>query len=194
MTEVRILLKHSASQCNRALLGYLHTNIDSLKRQLQVKTIIVYDNEISVLNGKIKQLPALIVSGRAPITGSDAIKKYLNQYTAGLETGDAFDLDNYWNDEIRMREGEGDSDAEGDLMDAVKSRALEHTEHRKSVTKSRNQKQGSSHVDDDIPARSGGSHKEDDSPTSDNICMEPIVDDDPDMAKYWANQENTPGF
>lgn len=187
--DARILLKCSASKCNRDLLSFLHSRHKTIKKGFKLKVIIVYDDIIHKLGkGGIKKLPVMIINGKA-ITGSTAIQKRLSQCdskTPSASVASSIDegcnLEDYWNQE--MHSGEDDTN-ENDLMEQVKNRALEQSiHHRESSTKSSHKKDptiASDHMDNIIMDDIGGDKVSD-------------LESDSIMKKFWENQESTPGF
>jgi hypothetical protein len=168
--DARILIKHSTSKCNQELLQFLHQNLSTIKKKYNLKTIIVYDEHIAKLENCVKKLPMLIVGGKS-IVGNADIKKFLSPTSTA--SADPCDLDDYWNKEMHSK----DDDVDEDEMDKVKNRALDQSVKRTTSSKKK------------PPV------KEDDEP--DNIQLkdlDSIIDDDPIMQKFWANQESTPGF
>jgi hypothetical protein len=189
--EARILVKHSASKCNKELLNFLHSNIKRIKQKYSLKVVVVYDDLIPKLGEKIKQLPVLITSDGA-ITGNTAIQQKLvsklgitNAKTAvpARDMGTS-DLQDYWNSEMHSGVDEP-LDQSDVLMDAVKNRAIDETsKHRESRPKKKKRETiTSSAREDNIQL---------DNVKGDKISD--MVDNDPIMQKFWANQESTPGF
>jgi hypothetical protein len=185
-----ILIKHSTSKCNKELLQFLHQNIALIKKKYILKIIIVYDDMIPKLGKNIKQLPLLIVGGNS-IVGNAAIHQHLapsvgESTVIGKTPKDVSncDLDDYWNKE--MHSGvDNDMDENDDLMDAVKRRAMDQTQHHQETNKPKKKKCEpivSSTRRDNIQLQNVGDKISD------------IVSDDPVMKKFWENQECTPGF
>lgn len=191
MSDARILLKYSVSNCNKELLQFLHQNIGSIKKRYSLKVIVVYDSLIPKLGNTIKKLPVLIVNGNLT-TGNTAIRQLLVPMAeqSGIvknsqtDKGD-IDLENYWNKE--MHSGmDNDMDDGDDLMDAVKRRALDQSQqHRESNKKQEKKREPimSNTREENIKLDmvSGGK-------------ISDMVDGDPMMQKFWENQESTPGF
>ena len=193
--DARVLIKHSTSKCNEKLLTWLHSNINTIKKSINLKVIVVYEKHYSKLGNKITKLPALILNGTL-VTGNSEIKKYITNAinAGGKKTGKSNiepvvcdDLAEYWNKE--MHSGLDDDDAcneADDLMDAVKRRALDATMTHKENTAKK-------------PARRETvvSSARQDNILLDNIKPDKISDmvgNDPMMQKFWENQEETPSF
>jgi hypothetical protein len=186
--DARILLKYSASRCNKELLSFLHENIDTINGKFKLKVIIVYDDLIPKLKNKVNKLPVLIINGK-PVTGNSAIRQHL---TSKVEQGgkdnskgmESCDLENYWHNE--MRSGV-DEDSDDNLMDIVKSKALEQSIHHRENSKA---------------IASKGSKKNTVKPTTrqESIKLKGVdrdkisdIEEDPFMKGFWDNQETTPG-
>jgi regulator of replication initiation timing len=195
MVACKIIIKHSASACNKELLSFLLNNIAGIKKRHTLKVLIVYDNEISTVKGKLSRLPALITSNGKVFTGNSDIRGYLsttNTSTKKTEkqqqqqqqqqgSGDN-ELENFWHSEMHSKDEGGGEDDESDLMEAVKQRALQHTidlqeKNNKSAKKKR--------------APPPSAHVESTPKHADNVKISDMTTD-PMMAKFWENQEETP--
>ena len=188
--DVRVLIKHSASKCNKEMLSFLHQNINVIKKKFSLKVIVVYDDLIHTLGSKIKTLPVLII-GNDSVTGNTAIKKYLmrsdteTKTVANHTTVDQHNLTNFWNTEMHSGT-DNKMDETDDLMDSVKERALARTQHYVEKGKSTPKKKESI-ISSDV---------------HDNIDMDILSKDDisnmsggDDMVQMFLdNQESTPGF
>ena len=191
--DARILIKNSNSKCNKDLLTWLHSNINTLKKNVLIKVLIVYENLYPKLENKIKKLPVLIINGNL-ITGNNAIKTHLSNIAGSdsnskrkqIMNGGEDDLMDYWNTEMHSGIDEGCDDESEDMMEQVKKRALDMTiTHKDNLNK--NQKHREPIVSNT---------------RQDNIQMEDIksdkisdmVSEDPIMRKFWENQEKSPGF
>lgn len=182
--DARILLKHSTSKCNQELLSFLHQNIGTIKQKISLKVIIVYDELIPKLGNNIKQLPVLIMGGKS-ITGNNAICQQLSvslDKTVVKKDAAPSELSDYWNSE--MHSGVDDDIGDNDnLMESVMRRATEQSLNHKEISKPKKKSDSRSKTrDDNIQLQDVGDKISD------------LVDDDPMMQKFWANQESTPGF
>ena len=166
-------MKHSTSVCNRELLNYLHENVNILNRSYNLKVIIVYNEMLPKLKGRISSLPALLIGNTVTI-GNTNIKNKLENTRQIQNENDS--LDDFWNAEIRT---EGDNvDEEDGVMEKAKTRALEMAmSQKKQPTKISTAQQSKTHTR-----------------TTKKITEAKIVDDDPFMRKYWENQEESPGI
>lgn len=185
MSSCRVLVKYSMSKCNKDLLEFLIRNVDVIRKRCSLQVLVVYDENITMLKGKVSKLPALIMGGRV-ITGNSAIRKMLlppvgpAQAAAQKDTGSS-DLQEYWSQE--MHANDDNEDDEDGVMEKVKhaalGRSIQHQEqHAKKKPKKRE------------PVT-----------TDNNIAMADIqgasvadLETDPYMAMFWANQETTPGM
>lgn len=187
--DARILIKHSASKCNKELLEFLHKNIRVIKSRFALKVIIVYDDLIPKLGAKIKRLPVLIINNSA-VTGNSNIRDRLISSIGVTKVKDVAqdkgcdDLHDYWNSEMHSGKDE-QLDASEDLMEGVKNRALEQSQqHREAQPKKKTSKPVvSSAREDNIQLETMQGDK-----------ISDLVDNDPIMKKFWDNQESTPGF
>ena len=142
MTDVHILIKHASSDFNKDLLSYLHNNIEQLKKQYNIKVVVVYNNMIPKIRTHIKRLPAMVVDGMLH-TGNDAIKKRLSVNTVSSAGGmqDSIyppnTVDSFWEDEM-YNSSDDKSDDEtsimADVMDKVAVRTMEHSKAQKRRT------------------------------------------------------------
>lgn len=182
-----ILVNKTASECNRDLLSFLHNNTSSIKSKLVNRTVkfIQYYNKSNHSKLKIKSLPVLLVNNKK-FYGKSAIKKYIlsgnvkSNKTSVKNTSD--DLQSFWKEEMYSKEDNVDTDES--IMDDVRKRALDATMIRNEQNNSKKRKPRNP-----LPT-----------PRKNNIEIEPIntdniadMVDDPMMAKFWANQEYTPG-
>lgn len=188
--DARILIKHSASKCNKDLLTFLHTNVKNIRKKYNVKVIIVYSELIPKLGNSIKQLPALIMNGNV-FVGNAKIKQQFVTTTAAAPTANGIqdmgcdDLQDFWNQEMHSGADEQLNEDEN-LMDAIKSRAMDQTtKHREQLRPSKKKRETvvSSARQDNIQLDSMNTGK-----------ISEMVGNDPMMQKFWANQESTPGF
>jgi len=184
----QILLKKSASKCNKDLMSFLHTNVNIIKKRLggkKSKNFVDYYNKSIHSKKKIKSLPVLVLSNKL-IYGKRAIQKYFlveNEGSNKIATGNnGTDLQNFWKEEMYSKKD--NSLDEDDVMEDVRRRALDQTLSRNEQKK---------------PKRKEPEYPEP-VPRSENIKLENIQSeniadmvDDPMMAKFWENQECTPG-
>lgn len=191
MIEARVLIKHSPSKCNKELLDFLHRNIKSIKKKINIKVIIVYDDLISKLPKNIKRLPVMILHGVA-VTGNADIRQRIiamlgtTQVKSKQPIRDmgASDLEDFWNGE--MHNGTDNEHPDDTLMETVKNKALDVSMKRQETTpklKKRSNPIISSSRNDNIQLEQIKGNK-----------ISDLVDNDPMMQKFWANQESTPGF
>lgn len=190
--NARILIKYSSSKCNKSLLDFMHSNINSIKNHADVKIIIVYEDLYDRLEGKVNKLPVLILDGRL-ITGNGNIKQSLMDIvksgtTAHTSTGtngnNSIDLQEYWNAE--MHSNMDDNCDEDDPMEKVKIEALSQTmSHNEQMTKRPKKKRDTTNEERHDNIQIGG--------ISTNKISD-MVSDDPIMQKFWENQEETPGM
>lgn len=185
--DAHILIKNSASKCNKELLTWLHSNIGTLKKSLSIKVVIVYEELYSKLNNKIKQLPTMILNGKT-FTGISSIKSKLtemanskknngNHFSAGSEHDT--DLANYWNAEMHS----GVDNDENEEMDKIKRKAVDMSvNHKKLFTKKKKNNDSVSNT------------REDNVQIDNTDKISDMIPDDPMMQKFWENQETTPGF
>jgi hypothetical protein len=171
--DARVLIKHSASKCNKELLQFLKKNVNYLRDRYSMKVIIVYAENIHILKTKIKQLPALIIEGGL-FVGNQEIKKRLLSPHRSTIIPQADDLENYWNNVMNSKDQEEES--ETSIMDAVKAKTLEQTKTR---TESLNSKRKQSKRSPSPVIYKGGAET--------STISE--LDDDPYMKQYWENQE-----
>ena len=189
-----ILIKNSSSKCNEELLTWLHSNINTIKKKLSLKVIIVYENLYPKLDGKIKKLPVLIVNN-GTVTGNAAIKKSISglvstapqssQQPATQPLGNNNDLTDFWNAEMHSG-GDEDNGSEEDVMDQVKRKALNvSSEHKASLKQKPKRRETivSSSRDDNIQMKDIEPAK-----------ISDMVGNDSMMQSFWENQETTPGF
>lgn len=183
-----ILVNKRASECNRDLLSFLHNNTNSIKKKLaniRHNKFVQYYNKGTHSKLKLKSLPALLVKNQK-IYGKSAIKKYILSGTVKPNKSSvkdtSNDLQSFWKEEMYSKEDNVDTDES--IMDDIRKRALDATMTRNEQTNSRKKKPRNS-----LPT-----------PRESNIETEPIntdniadMVDDPMMAKFWANQEYTPG-
>jgi len=93
--DARVLIKYSTSKCNETLLTWLHSNINTIKKSINLKVIVVYEKHYSKLGNKITKLPALILNGTL-VTGNSEIKKYItNAINAGGEKTGKSNIDEF---------------------------------------------------------------------------------------------------
>ena len=191
--DARILIKNSTSKCNKELLTWLHSNINTLKKKMSLKVIIVYENLYPKLENKIKKLPALVINGNL-ITGNNAIKTQLSNVAGAsgvskkkqIIDGGSDDLMDYWNAEMHSGADDNCDDETEDMMDQIKKRALDMTmTHKENLNKKPKRKETivSSARQDNIQL---------DIIKPDKISD--MVSGDPMMQKFWENQETSPGF
>jgi hypothetical protein len=189
MVTCKIIIKHSTSACNKELLSFLLINIAGIKKRHALKVLIVYDNEISTVKGKLSRLPALITSNGKVFTGNSDIRGYLSttntstKKTEKQQQGSGGDeLENFWHSEMHSKDDGGGEDEENDLMEADKQRALQHTidlqEKNNKTAKKKKAPPPSVHVES-TPQHAG------------NVKISDMTND-PMMAKFWENQEETP--
>jgi hypothetical protein len=183
--EARVLIKYRTSKCNKSLLAFLQNNAAAIKKRVNLRVVIVYDELYPKLKGKVSKLPALILNG-ALITGNNAIQGRLGGLIKDATTGKApapapigDDLESFWNDEMNSGVDEEYAD---DKADKVRSRAMDAAmETRKQSTKKTKRI---------APAVSNPG----DAARMDNIQPDKIsemIDDDPIMRKFWENQETS---
>jgi hypothetical protein len=172
MITANILMKHSASTCNKELLSYLHENINRINRNYNLKVVIVYNEMLPKLKNRISSLPALLIGDTVTIGNSNIKNRLETSRRQPAMENDS--LDDFWNAEIRA---EGDNvDEEDGVMEKAKTRALEMAmSQKKQPTKAPTKKTS-------LPL------------SSKKIREAKIVDDDPFMRKYWENQEESPGM
>ena len=184
-THARIIIKHSASKCNKDILSFLHKNADSIKKRYKISVVLVYKDLIPKLKNKIDKLPALVHNGRL-ITGKSDIKKFLIPPTEkGPRDMGVCDLEDYWHNEMHSSlDGDTvDDDGTADIMDGVKKRALDQSMQHRESSKPRKKKKDvvvSNSREDNVPI--------------DNTRISDMVGNDQMMQKFWQNQETTPGF
>ena len=203
MVDARILIKNSTSECNRELLDYLHANVAAIKKGANLKVLVVYDDLMGKLGGKIKKLPALIMGGEV-FVGNAAIKTQLatvmnggrgissgakvERGGVGGDVGD--DLTDFWNSEMHSGVDDDGDDNDSNRDSMIKQRAMEQSmEHREQAKKKPGRQEVKMQQGQGLP-RGDNVHMGD-------LKMDRIsdlVDDDPMMAKFWENQESTPGF
>ena len=190
--DARILLKYSTSACNKDLLQFLQQNVKLIKKQFDLKVLVVYDELIPKLGKNIKKLPLLIINGKA-ITGNTAIRQKLlagsdadiTSTPAVKKKASACDLEDYWNEEMHSGK-DNEMDESEDLMEAVKQRALDQSMvHQESINKKEKRR-------DPIVSSARQDNIQLDNVSGDKISD--MVNDDPMMKKFWDNQEATPGF
>lgn len=187
MVDCKILIKYSTSKCNEELLGFLIRNISDIRKRYALQVLVVFDENIPMLKGVIKKLPALILRNNV-ITGNSAIRKTLLPSVGSVGSVGSLsgmknnDLHDFWSEEIHGKD-DNNMDEATDIMESVKSRAMQQSvQHREKSKKTPKQRK---------TIVSGA---------SENIAMSDIqggtisdlVADDPMMAKFWENQEETP--
>ncbi len=91
-----IFVKHSNSKCNKELLSYLLQHKQRLKKEYNIKVIIIYEYMIPKLDKKITKLPVFINNGNI-ITGNEAIINYIKP-KQNKQVSD--DIHSFWNIEI----------------------------------------------------------------------------------------------
>ena len=187
--NAHILIKNSASKCNKELLTWLHSNIVTLNKSVSVKVVIVYEELYPKLNNKIKQLPTMILNGKT-FMGLNLIKSQLTEMAGSkknkekhfsLGSENNTDLANYWNAE--MHSGIDDADDDNAEMDKIKRKAVDMSVSHKKIFKKKKKKS------DDVSDKMEGNIQID---STDKISD--MIPDDPMMQKFWENQETTPGF
>jgi hypothetical protein len=196
----RILLKYSASQCNKDILYFLSSNINEIQQSIPLKVIIVYDEMINKLGGKIKKLPAMVYASQI-IVGNADIQKFISDKIGqgkngnsnnsvkskveGLQSTTNNDLNDFWNSEMHSGEDESNTgEGSDEMVETMKSRALNQTLQHNEQLKPRTKKRESVMTTSDDSNMSL-------STDNDNISQ---MDDDPIIQKFWENQESTPGF
>lgn len=186
MIEAKILVKHSASKCNKELLDFLHKNIKTIKKAYGIKVIVVYDDLVSKLPKKIKRLPVLILKGTL-LTGNEAIfQRFKETFTNKPKPPTitvSEDLQDFWHKE--MHNGGDNENPDDVIMESVKNKALETTMRRQEARPKQRRRHNS------VKSNGGGNIKLDNLQSS---KISDLVGDDPIMKKFWDNQESTPGF
>ena len=183
--KAQILLKKSTSKCNKDLMSFLHTNINIIGKKLTKKSrkkkFVDYFN--SNVHKNIKSLPVLLINGKK-IYGKSAIQKFFMSGSVNSKPveNNSTDLQNFWKEEMYSKE-DNDND-NNDVMEDVRRRALDQT-----VSRNEQKKPKRKEPEHPIPVSNT------DNVQLENIGSENIADmvDDPMMAKFWANQELTPG-
>jgi hypothetical protein len=189
MGTYKILIKYSASKCNKEMVEFLIRNMGAIKKRCSFRVLVVFDEDIPLIKGKINKLPALLV-GSSVVTGNSAIRKILLPPVGPAKVKQGFtkdmgssDLQDYWSQEMHAKD-DNNMDETTDIMEAVKTRALQQSmQHREKHKKKPKQR------------KTIVSTARDDNIAMGNIQGEKISDmvaDDPIMAKYWENQEESP--
>lgn len=177
MVTARVLVKHSASACNKKLLGFISDNLDSIKKRMDLKVLIVYDKDIAKLGGVIKKLPAMVIGGTV-VTGNKSIIRKLTssgkKKSDGKESSNS--LEEFWNAE--MMSGVDNPRNNGPMDDVLNKASSRSMEHNEAVTRVR--KRSPTLTGDNVKAPAFGA----DNPSE--------MTNDPIMAKFWENQEETP--
>lgn len=162
-----VIVKYSASACNKELLDFLKTNIARINKQEKLKVVIVYSHLTDKLQGKIKTLPVMVSNGTL-ITGVSSIISELSPRQI-KQKENTTNLQDFWKEEMISTD---DNDDEN-IMDIAKN---------KTFTDMNNRRNGTRHS------------SKANSNTSNNFDGEiSSMDSDPIMKKFWANQEYTPG-
>jgi hypothetical protein len=194
-----ILVKYSASKCNKSLLDFIHTHKNKIGKIFNLNVVIVYDDMIAKLDSKIKHLPVLIIPGNF-ITGNKSIKEYIiktiappgnkqkQQQQKQKGVASVSELDDFWNNE--MHNNTEDNECEGDnIMDNVRDKAIEQSiQHQKSAAPKRKKLTPSKYNDkDNVKVGNIKTGKISD-------MIEGGGNEAKMMKQFWDNQENTPGF
>lgn len=165
-----IFVKHSNSKCNKELLSYLLQHKQRLKKEYNIKVIIIYEYMIPKLDKKITKLPVFINNGNI-ITGNEAIINYIKP-KQNKQISD--DIHSFWNNEIISG---GDDELE-DVSEEIKNKTLDRMMERKeSIPVVRKKKETIENTD--VPLNTDMSISD--------------MDTDPIMRKYWENLESSPG-
>jgi hypothetical protein len=200
----RILIGHSTSECNRLLLQFLHKNIDVIKQHTDVKVVIIYKELQSKLKGTgIRETPVLITSDGQAITKKKRIVQYFKNMVRGnqgggrraggtsksgrsrLTDGAPDELADYWNQEMHSGENElCDEDHQNKQVEEMKRRAsVQSREHQQRMNKSSQPRRPPSKVD---------SFEDNEKLQGIELQSPEDMESDPDMKRFWANQEETP--
>ena len=118
-----IFIKNSNSKCNKDLLDFLKQNKARLKKDYDIKVIIIYDNMIPKMDKRITKLPVLINNGNI-ITGNESIIGHLKPKNKKVVDDD---LHSYWNNEITN----GADDEPDDIAEEIKTKTLDRIMERK---------------------------------------------------------------
>ena len=80
-------MKHSASNCNKELLSYLHENINRINRNYNLKVVIVYNEMLPKLKNRISSLPALLIGDTVTIGNSNIKNRaiIINPYPGAIK-------------------------------------------------------------------------------------------------------------
>ena len=172
-----ILLKHSASACNKELVDFLIRNKKRINSTEKLVVVIVYDALIDKLQGKITNLPVLITNG-VVITGTSTIISSLSDKKIQQPTPTT-SIAEFWKSEMTSTE----DNAETNEMDAAKDKAYTTMGHRAKSMKD-------AHKNPSNIKASVSSYNNTNVTVNENIGS---MDSDPIMKKFWDNQEYTPG-
>ena len=193
--KARILIQHAPSKGNKDLLKFLMTNIDVIKKYVDIKVVIVYDKLIPKLEGKTKKLPIMVSPSFPTATGNNEIKKMLKQIVEGpakhvavartgggapKERSPEMDVKSYM-DEIMYAK----DDEETDDMDAVKQKTMERTMNRNKMISEKAKPKPKNTTVVDTPR---------DNIKLDSIGKEKVSDftNDPMMKMFFDNMEESP--
>jgi vacuolar-type H+-ATPase subunit F/Vma7 len=191
MIQARILIDYKSSKGNKDLLEFLHNNINSIKKKINIKVIIVYNDLIPKLPKNVKRLPVMITTGLSTVGVKNIKQKIINSIgTTDVKSKDhvkdmgVSDLQDFWDSE--MHNGKDNDNNDDNVMESVKNKAMEVSIQRQESTPKQKKKLEpivSNNREENIQLEQIQSEK-----------ISDMVDDDPMMKKFWDNQEATPGF
>jgi hypothetical protein len=170
MTQIQVLFKNRASDCNKELLEFLHRNIGKMKTHFTVKAVILKDKPDH-------QLPAVQIDDKLIVGKTAIINELKTLYAEKSKPKTADDDVRSW---ITEQMNTGDNESEDRSGDIAKKLASDAFRKREEYNEFRNAK----------PKPSGISKKpkpiSKTNKPSETLPSE--LEKDPMMAKFWEGQ------
>lgn len=184
-----VFLKSNPSKCNKKLISFLKSKMKKIKKNHQLRVVIIYEDLYDKLPPDITNLPVLITEKGKMVVGNSQIMKNLNRTTDKSSTSDYIppsdNINDFWAQQMYSKEQETEADEPADLMESVRQRALTRSmTHKEKINKTKRK------------ADPVGPDTQEDRDRLGSMQSENISDftDDPMAKKFWENQEATPGF
>ncbi len=220
--EVRITLEKRASDENKHLMSFLHTNVEAFRKDMQMSISLMAPADMKT--NKV-QLPMVQIGHRQPVSGGKNIISEIRQAYDTISQMSLQDpVEQFWREGIKKGPDEKPERSSGD--DDMASRFTLETQHRKKAEDMRRSRGGSrpiSSAPESASAPSRGRAQPANRPapgrappasatrapqsTTERIMQEgaggamttadydnPVdMETDPFMKKFWANQMITAG-
>lgn len=176
---IEVLLKNTASDCNKEVLEFLHRNIGKIKTHFKLKAVIVTQ--------KIDhKLPAVKIAGNLTVGKTALIEELKTAYAekARPKTDDDV-VRSYMDTQMATGDNE-DSDRSGDIAkklasEAFRTREANNAARESNVPKAKPKGHGS------LKTKKTKSDNVGDGLTA-GQSLPSDLEKDPLMAKFWANQ------